>query len=109
MSDLWDLADRLEVVPHEPDPVLRSRFETWRSQPPQVGCPHVTMADTFIVVWPDPTIRCAQCSRHRFAVERRCIYCCDESVEVGDRSIVHEGGGVVILSRAHSTCAEEAP
>lgn len=107
-TELWALAERLDVVPTPPDPVLADLLTDWWTGPRHFGCT-TAHGGLWVVVAPDPTIWCHDCALRQYAHERRCLYCGQPVRVKRSNTLVYEmNGGVKVLVRAHRHCTEHA-
>ena len=109
-SQIWQLADAADLVPYPADPVLASCVSGWWTQARSFGCSHAKAAHVWFVNWPQPEVLCGTCALAIHKIEKRCVYCrLDVENDDQGRSVVHESKGfVIVLSKAHHRCAEEA-
>jgi hypothetical protein len=84
-------------------------LERWWSQPRTVGCRHVT--EPWVVLLPDPSVRCLQCSGEILTTTgacRACARCGEPLTEDAPAVVVVENDGVTFVSRLCTNCDERS-
>lgn len=106
---MWTLAERFDVIPSPPDPVLAGVLSSWWHGPRIFGCAAARREAAWFVVAPDPSIWCRSCATSRFGDERRCVYC-RKRVRVTRANVLlfEMRAGTWVMARSHYHCAERA-